>query len=71
MAYCSPCPGRVLATLGTDLGQFLVQFAPPPSKVARLSSRKQPPELQITMTLSLNEEEGAVVKDTDSVQKLS
>lgn len=34
VAYCSPCPGRVLATLGTDLGQFLVQLAPS-SKVAR------------------------------------
>lgn len=30
VAYCSPCPGRVLATLGADLGQFLVQLAPPP-----------------------------------------
>lgn len=29
VAYYSPCPGRVLATLGADLGQFLVQLAPP------------------------------------------
>lgn len=62
VAYCSPCPGRVLATLGADLVQLAPRPRPRP-QVARLRSSEQLPELQMTMTLPLNEEETALIKD--------